>query len=615
LSGDRPEAAALFAALERGAPVGVAVFDEALRPLLVSPSLPAGMDAELAVGAREVLSTARPRLGVELAAAGRSWVAGWYPLERAGRRMAAAVLLDVTEREAAAAALRESRERLAAAQRLAQLGSYAWDAAGDEWAWSEQLFRLAGLDPAAGPPDWNAWLASVAPDSRPRVREATVGAIRDGRPFDLHLGQRRPDGSQRILRAKGDAVRGPDGRPAGVEGFAQDVTDLYRAEAQQRAVAALGQAALGGLPVGELMERATEIVAATLELDHVSVLELEPGGERLVLRAGLGWPAEQIGTREAEVGRASHAGYTMLAGEPVVVEDWAAEQRFAQPPILAAAGVRSGACVIIGESGTPYGTLAAHSRHPGRVGAGHVAFLRAVANVLASAVGRLRAEAEIAEQAAARGRLVAQALDAEDRTRRGISELLHDGPLQDLLALNQELLRLEAPGELPEQHLTRAQTGITRAIRRLREVMVDLHPVAFDVGGLESGLGAVADQLARQGRFACDVHVDPGAGGLRDELVIALVRELLTNAARHAAASRVQVAVRLADRAVVLEVADDGAGIPEGRLRAALTEGHIGIASSLQRVEAVGGTLRIGPGPEGGTTAVAVLPVQPPRER
>jgi len=606
---DRPEAAALFAALETGAPVAVAVYDETLKPLLVSPSLPAGLDGELAAGAREVLSTRGSRAGVELAAEGRAWLASWYPLDRAGRRLAAAVLLDVTERDAAAAALRESRERLAAAQRLARLGSFAWDAVHDEWAWSEQLFRLAGLDPAAGPPDWEAWFASVAPDSRQRVRDATVEAIRDGRPFDVYFSQRRPDESQRTLRAKGNAIPGPDGRPVGIEGFAQDVTELHRAEAQQRAVAALGQAALGGLPVGELMERATEIVAATLELDHVSVLELEPGGERLVLRAGLGWPAEQIGTREAEVGRASHAGYTMLAGEAVVIEDWLTEDRFTQPAILAAAGVRSGACVIIGEPGTTYGTLAAHSRHPGRVAAGHVAFLGAVANVLASAVGRLRAEAEIAEQAAARGRLVAQALDAEDRTRRGISEMLHDGPLQDLLALNQELLRLEAPGELPERHLTRAQTGITRAIRRLREVMVDLHPVAFDVGGLESALGVVAHQLARQGRFACDVEVQPDAGGHRDELVIALARELLTNAARHAAATRVHVVVRHSGEAVVLEIADDGAGIPEGRLRTALTEGHIGIASSLQRVEAVGGTLRIGPGPDGGTTAVAVLPL------
>ena len=365
-------------------------------------------------------------------------------------------------------------------------------------------------------------------------------AIREGRPFDLHFRQRRPDASQRILRSSGGPVFGPGGVLTGIEGFAQDVTELKRAEDHQRAVAALGQAALGGLPLDELMERATEIVAATLELDHVSVFEVVPGGERLLLRAGLGWPLEQIGSREAEVGNASHAGSTLLAGEPVVVEDWEAERRFRQPAVLAGAGVRSSAAVVIGDPAAPYGALAAHSVHPGAVGQEHVMFLQAVANVLDSAVARLRAEEEIAEQAAARGRLVAQALDAEERTRRDISEMLHDGPLQDLLALNQELLRLPDGGE----HLERAQAGIGRAIGALREIMVDLHPVAFEVAGLESALGAVADQQARHGAFACELTIDPSADGVRDDLVIALARELLTNAAKHAAASRVRVSVR-----------------------------------------------------------------------
>ena len=152
--------------------------------------------------------------------------------------------------------------------------------------------------------------------------------------------------------------------------------------------------------------------------------------------------------------------------------------------MLAAAGVRSGASVVIGDPAAPYGALAAHSVHPGAVGPEHVTFLQAVANVLDSAVARLRAEEEIAEQAAARGRLVAQALDAEERTRREISELLHDGPLQDLLALNQELLRLE-DGESTSTARGPASPARSRA---LREIMVDLHPVALR--GRRAGVGA-----------------------------------------------------------------------------------------------------------------------------
>jgi signal transduction histidine kinase/PAS domain-containing protein len=598
---DRPEASALLSTLEPGAAVGVVVHDDDLRELLRSPSLAGvGVDG----GARQALATGRALTGIELTGARRAWVGSWYPLERAGRRLVATVAVDVTEHDAAETRLRASRERLDRAQELAGLGSYAWDAQRNAWRWSAELFRLAGLDPGAGPPDWDAWLATVAPESRQALREAVRTAIREGRPFDLHFRQRRPDASQRILRSRGGPVYGPGGGLTGIEGFAQDVTELKRAEDHQRAVAALGQAALGGLPLDELMERATEIVAATLELDHVSVFEVVPGGERLLLRAGFGWPPEQIGRREAEVGRASHAGYTLLAGEPVVVQDWEREQRFRQPAVLAAAGVRSGASVVIGDPAEPYGALAAHSAAPGVVGPEHVMFLQAVANVLDSAVARLRAEEQIAEQAAARGRLVAQALDAEEHTRREISELLHDGPLQDLLALNQELLRLADAGE----HLDRARAGIARAISALREIMIDLHPVTFDVAGLESALGAVADQQARHGAFACELDIDPSADGVRDDLVIALARELLTNAAKHAGASRVHVRVRREGDSIRLEVADDGSGIPDGRLAAALREGHIGLASSIQRVEAVGGTLTVSPGPEGGTAVAVTLP-------
>jgi PAS domain S-box-containing protein len=595
----RPEASALLSTLVPGAPVGVAVHDDELRELLRSPSL-GGVGVE--DGARQALATGRALTGIELTGAGRAWVGSWYPLERAGRRLVATVAVDVTDHDAAAARLRASRERLDRAQELAGLGSWAWDARRNAWTWSDELFRMAGLDPAAGPPDWEAWLVTVAPEHRQAVREAFRTAVH-GELFDIDFRQRRPDASQRIVRSRGAPVYS-DGVLVGIEGFAQDVTELKRAEDHQRAVAALGQGALGGLPLDELMERATEIVAATLELDHVSAFEVVTGGGRLLLRAGLGWPLEQIGRREAEVGGASHAGSTLLAGEPIVIEDWAAERRFQQPAVLAAAGVRSSAAVVIGDAAAPYGVLAAHSVHPGAVGHEHVTFLQAVANVLDSAVARLRAEEEIAEQAAARGRLVAQALDAEERTRREISATLHDGPLQDLLALNQELMRLEAGGE----HLDRARAGVARAIGALREIMVDLHPVAFDVAGLESALGAVADQQARQGAFACDLEIDPSADGVRDDLVIALTRELLTNAAKHAGASRVRVRVQRTVDAIMLEVADDGAGIPEGRLAAALREGHIGLASSIQRVEAVGGTLTLSPVPGGGTSVSVTLP-------
>jgi two-component system NarL family sensor kinase len=138
--------------------------------------------------------------------------------------------------------------------------------------------------------------------------------------------------------------------------------------------------------------------------------------------------------------------------------------------------------------------------------------------------------------------------------------------------------------------------------------MLELHPVLLDVGGLESALGAIAAQQGQIGGFRADVRIEPAACGVRDELVLSLARELLVNAAKHAQASRVEVSVRRAAAEVVLVVADDGRGMPEGRLQAALRDGHIGLASSRQRVEALGGRLLVSAGAGRGTRVTAVLP-------
>jgi two-component system NarL family sensor kinase len=155
------------------------------------------------------------------------------------------------------------------------------------------------------------------------------------------------------------------------------------------------------------------------------------------------------------------------------------------------------------------------------------------------------------------------------------------------------------------------RAGVARAVRQIREVMLDLHPVQLQVGGLESALRAICMQGARGGGYRCDVEIDPEAEGVRDELVLSLARELLRNVVKHADARNVQVTVRRTPQAVELEVVDDGVGIEPGRLRAALGKGHIGVASIHERAEAIGGSMRLGARPDGqsGTQALAVLPI------
>lgn len=631
-AGDHGVAAALFAALAPGSPVGIAVHDEALRMTLVTPSLAAltGLPAEALLG--RTLAEALPEAGVPVDAALRrvaetgrplaevegpapiggdvTWLVSVHPLDHGGRRLLAGVAVDVSERRAAEDRLRDSRRMLAEAERLAGVGSWSWDVSRNKWAWSEELLRVAGLPTGAEPPPWQEWIETVEPESRAAVRETTRRAVRDGKPFEIAFDVRRPDGARRHLRGRGEPVAGADGRVQRIDGFVQDVSELRRAEAQQRAVAELGQLALSGLPGSELMHHAVDTVVNTLQLDHGSMLELQPDGG-LLLRAGHGWPEGEVGVRSLPGGTGSAVGYTLLTGMPVVVEDWREEQRFARPALLEEQGILSTAAVPIGSPEAPYGALSAHARVPGRVGREDVAFLEAVANLLASAIDRLQAEAEVAGQAAARGRLVALALEAEDRTRRTISEALHDGPLQDLLALGHDVARLRAGDERDAHHLERVREGIRRAVQQVREAMLDLHPVVLEVGGLEPALSAIAAQQARLGAYECELQVDPDTPGPRDGLVLALARELLVNATKHARATRVDVSLHRIGDTLLLEVVDDGVGIPEGRLQAALLDGHIGLASNRERAEAAGGRLLVAPRADGGgVRAVAVLPVE-----
>jgi two-component system NarL family sensor kinase len=155
-----------------------------------------------------------------------------------------------------------------------------------------------------------------------------------------------------------------------------------------------------------------------------------------------------------------------------------------------------------------------------------------------------------------------------------------------------------------------AREGVERAAKHLREAVHALHPVALQHGGLEAALQAAADQAARQGGFRPAVAVQPEAVGLRDELVMSLARELLTNAARHAGAQTVVVSVRREGGAVVLEVADDGCGLDAEAVASAPLQGHIGLASLVQRAEAVGGALDLDAGDGPGTTVRAHLPIE-----
>ena len=208
--------------------------------------------------------------------------------------------------------------------------------------------------------------------------------------------------------------------------------------------------------------------------------------------------------------------------------------------------------------------------------------------------------------AASRGRLVAQALDAEDRERRRLAEALHDEAIQNLLAARQELAA--ANGGTGDVLLVRA--GVDRTIKQLRDAVFDLHPYVLEHAGLRAGLEAVCERYGRQAGFRFEVDVDASAAGIHDQLLFSVARELISNVAKHANARLLTVSVRRDGPETVLEVADDGQGFEAPRLDEAIRSGHIGLASCAERVEALNGDFGITSSRGQGTVVRIALPLR-----
>jgi PAS domain S-box-containing protein len=148
------------------------------------------------------------------------------------------VASDITERRNAEQALREQRALLAEAQVLAGLGCWEWDPASGRVTWSDELYRIYGVERGAFEPSFEGYLERVHPQDRDKVSKQVAGAVRGPGRSAFAFEERivRPDGEVRELRSHGEVVRDEAGRPLKVIGVCLDITEHKAAEAALRAL-------------------------------------------------------------------------------------------------------------------------------------------------------------------------------------------------------------------------------------------------------------------------------------------------------------------------------------------------------------------------------------------
>ena len=154
------------------------------------------------------------------------------PIEWGEGSVVAAAIRDVSAREAADQALRDSEARLSEAQRLAHIGSFTWDSASDAVTWSTELYRIYGLDPAAGPATLAAYLDRVHPEDRERVGGAVQHTLATEEPYEHEYRIVLDNGRMRWVHARGEAHRQADG--VRLAGYCQDITQRRDAEDRRR---------------------------------------------------------------------------------------------------------------------------------------------------------------------------------------------------------------------------------------------------------------------------------------------------------------------------------------------------------------------------------------------
>lgn len=210
--------------------------------------------------------------------------------------------------------------------------------------------------------------------------------------------------------------------------------------------------------------------------------------------------------------------------------------------------------------------------------------------------------AEVSRLSSDRERLLSEVLDAEQRERARLAESLHDGPVQRLVVIRQDLAEGADPDRLA--HHVDATLAETRAI------ISAMHPVMVRELGFEASLRAAIAPFPAGQSVELAVNTELGDASLAGAVLLPVAQELLVNAVKHASPSTIDVWVGERDGYVVLEVSDDGVGIDTSDAGRAVQAGHLGLAMVRRRVEDAGGSIEIETRADGGTRSRVVLPLR-----
>src|SRR5437879_226384 len=466
--------------------------------------------------------------------------------------------------------LRHALTLLAEAERIAQIGSWEWDVRSDTVRWSDELCRMLGVQPGAFGATFKGAMALGHPHDHDLLSQTIERAYRDRAPYVCDHRVVRSDGTVRFFHSRGTVVVDDTGAPVKIVGTAQDVTERKQAEDALARYAAIIES--------------SEDAIITNALDG-TILSWNPGAERLY-----GYWAKEVEGHPFSIliptnGREEWTQILdrVRCGEHVEHHETARLHRD---------GHRVHVSVSVSPIKDPAGRV---------VGASSIAHditdLRQAAEALARSRAQLRAFA---------GRL----RSARETERSQIAREIHDELGQALTALKMDLYSLNHGVPQPLKSKADGMAAlIDQMVDKVRTLAADLRPAVLDNLGLVAAVEWAARQFDRRTGIPCSLDMPPEQICLdleRSPHIFRILQEALTNIARHAGATQVDIRLRDTPCEVVLEVHDNGRGITESESVDAHSFGLLGMR---ERALSWGGDVGVCAAPQGGTSVTACIPL------
>ena len=584
------------------------------------------------------------------------------------------------------------------ARQLATLGSWSWDINTGLMTWSDELYKIFGLQPQATEATFAEGIARVHPDDRDRVLDAVESCIEKGSRYSQRNQIVRPDGTVRTLSVVGSVIKDEQGQAVRMFGLCHDITELeasndlrLAAERKYRDIFEnAGEGIFQSTPDGHYLtanpalarmhgfDSPEELIQSCRDISREIYVQPERREEfkRLLEERGVvrGFEHETFrkdGTRvwvsvnaravrdeagkvlyyegavqditerkeAAEALRESEERYRELfenSKDALYVHDMdgcytsvnRAAERLSGYTRGELIGKHFSDLVKPGYQGQVHGQfckkLEAASETVYEVEmvrkdglnvpvevSSRLIFSNGVAVGVQGCVRDISEHRRMQEAARTYSRRLIEAQEAE---RRRISLELHDQVGQILTALKMNLHSLEQKCTAANIAASIADNMrvIDEAVGQVKDLSVDLRPLLLDDFGLVVAVRWYLDRQSTRCGLAAEfvtrsLHEDDRFPFELETACFRVVQESVTNATRHAQATRISVALERADDDLVMRVSDNGSGFDPKTLRNGSST--LGLRGMEERVQALGGTITIDSSPRLGTEICARFPV------